>query len=59
MLMILNILSGSVHTVKNNTDALEAASRETGKGQSIPLQAWTDPEGSRRLRLAYFKTLGT
>ena len=48
-----------MHTVKNNTDALEAASRETGKGQSIPLQAWTDPEGSRRLRLAYFKTLGT
>jgi hypothetical protein len=21
-----------------------------GKGKSIPLQAWTDPEGSRRLR---------
>ena len=24
-----------------------------------PLQAWTDPEGSRRLRLPDFKTVGT
>jgi len=25
------------------------------KRKAIPLQAWTDPEGSRRLRLLYFK----
>jgi hypothetical protein len=25
------------------------------KGKAIPLQAWTGPEGSRRLRLADFK----
>jgi len=25
----------------------------------IPLQAWTDPEGPRRLRLPDFKTIGT
>jgi hypothetical protein len=25
-----------------------------GKGKAIPLQAWTDPEGSRRLRLPDF-----
>jgi hypothetical protein len=30
-----------------------------GKGKSIPLQAWTGPEGSRRLRLTDFKTIGT
>jgi len=29
------------------------------KGKAIPLQAWTGPEGSRRLRLADFKTIGT
>jgi len=29
------------------------------KGKSIPLQAWTGPEGSRRLRLPDFKTFGT
>jgi len=30
-----------------------------GKGKAIPLQAWTGPEGSRRLRLLDFKTIGT
>jgi len=30
-----------------------------GKGKTIPLQAWTGPEGSRRLRLPNFKTIGT
>jgi hypothetical protein len=29
------------------------------KVKAIPLQAWTGPEGSRRLRLPYFKTIGT
>ena len=28
----------------------------TNIGKSIPLQAWTGPEGSRRLRLPDFKT---
>jgi hypothetical protein len=34
----------------------------TGKiyeGKAIPLQALTDPEGSRRLGLPDFKTIGT
>jgi hypothetical protein len=30
-----------------------------GKGKSIPLQALAGPEGSRRLRLPFFKTLDT
>jgi hypothetical protein len=30
-----------------------------GKGNAIPLQAWTGPEGSKRLRLPDFKTIGT
>jgi hypothetical protein len=29
------------------------------KGKAIPLQALTCPEGSRRLRLPDFKTIGT
>ena len=29
------------------------------KDKAIPLQAWADPEGSRRLRLPDFKTFGT
>jgi hypothetical protein len=28
-------------------------------GKAIPLQVWTGPEGSRRLRFPYFKTVGT
>jgi len=31
----------------------------TNKGKAIPLQAWTDFEVSRRLRLPDFKTIGT
>jgi hypothetical protein len=30
-----------------------------GKGKAIPLQAWTGPKDSRRLRLPDFKTIGT
>jgi hypothetical protein len=30
-----------------------------GKGKAIPLQALTGPDGSRRLRLPDFKTIGT
>jgi hypothetical protein len=30
-----------------------------GKGKVIPLKAWTGPEGSRRLRLPNFNTIGT
>ena len=28
------------------------------KGKEIPLQAWRGPEGSRRLKLPDFKTIG-
>jgi hypothetical protein len=31
----------------------------TVKGKAIPLQAWTGPRGSRRLRLPDFRTIGT
>jgi len=29
------------------------------QGKATPLQAWTGPEGSRRLRLPDFKTVST
>jgi hypothetical protein len=31
----------------------------TKYSKAIPLDAWTDPEGSMRLRLPDFKTIGT
>jgi len=33
--------------------------RRAPKGKTIPLQAWTGPDGSSRLRLPDFKTFGT
>jgi len=30
-----------------------------GKVKAIPLQAWTGPEGSRRVRISDLKTIGT
>ena len=29
---------------------------ETGKGKAVPLQAWSGPEGSRKLRFPDFMT---
>jgi len=29
------------------------------KGKAIPLQVWTDPKDSRRLKLPDFQTIGT
>jgi len=37
------------------TDVIKAKA----KGKAIPLQAWTGPEDSRRLRFPDFKTIGT
>jgi len=42
---------------KKNPTAL--IPRALVKGKAIPLQAWTGPEGSTRLRLPEFKTIGT
>jgi hypothetical protein len=38
---------------------LHTEDKGKGKGKAIPLQAWTGPEGSRRLRLPDFNTIGT
>ena len=48
--------------VTSNVISLEINSHYTAcksKGKTIPLQAWTGPEGSRRLRRPDFKTVGT
>jgi hypothetical protein len=48
-------MSAYVHT----SMALHTVRRIEGKGNAIPLQALTGPEGSRRLRLQDFRTIGT
>jgi len=47
-IMMLYKMSAYAHYITNK-----------GRGRAIPLQAWTGPEGSRRLRLPDFKTIGT
>jgi hypothetical protein len=44
---------------KKVTEWEPCSSRPVKKGKAIPLQAWTGPESSRRLRLPDFKTIGT
>ena len=53
MSMYFAILHSYVRNVEHNFTFW------TQKGKAIPLQAWTGPEGSRRLRLPDFKTFGT
>jgi hypothetical protein len=45
--------------VASKKDDLEVNAEKYKRGKAIPLQAWTGPEDSRRLRLPDFKTIGT
>jgi len=56
--------SGELHTLGKKTlhKTLCGSQEEFDalvKGKAIPLQAWTGPEGSSRLRPTDFKTFGT
>jgi len=57
----VNLLGKNIKTRTKKTESSLLSSRVKGKGKgkAIPLQAWTRPEGSRRLRLPDFKTIGT
>jgi len=46
---------------KTAVSDLDGIQREKGKGKgkAFPLQAWTNPEGSRRLRVPDFEIIGT
>jgi len=48
-----------VDAVCSSSALLPTQKNVKGKGKAIPLQVWTGPEGSRRLRLPDFKTIGT
>jgi hypothetical protein len=49
---------GFIHGLFNN-DVAAILHYIKVKGKAIPLQAWTGPEGSRRLRIPDFKTIST
>jgi len=48
-----------IHLILKYNDFRDMSVSLVSKGKAIPLQAWTGPEGSRRLRLPNFKTIGT
>ena len=47
----------NIHLIEQNRHCLQShfTVLGKGKGKTIPLQAWTGPEGSTRLRLPDFK----
>jgi hypothetical protein len=55
---INKIFSTKWYAFSNNTVTIRTR-LQTVKVKAIPLHAWTGPEGSRRLRLPDFKTVGT
>ena len=63
----LNKIEGKHEIKEKQTTAIlgtayilqELPCKSKGKGKAIPLQTWTDCEGSRRLGLPDFMTIGT
>jgi hypothetical protein len=53
---VMRCSSIALHVIRCTT-SIYLSYQVKGKGNSIPLQAWTGPEGSRRLRLLDFKTI--
>jgi len=49
------------HNFVQNASAAHPASYpvDTGNGKAIPMQAWSGPEGYRRMELPDFMTIGT
>ena len=47
---------GSLAHLYTTCETLLASQKYKGKGKAIPLQAWTGPEGSRKLRFPNFIT---
>jgi len=44
------------HLCHNFVQILQRSLSERGKGKAVPLQAWSGPEGSRKIRFPDFMT---
>jgi hypothetical protein len=56
----LAVLNPAAHILNiRHQKAIQCIDQQIKKVKAIPLQAWAGPEGSRRLRLSDFKTIGT
>jgi hypothetical protein len=54
-----NSLVTDARTLENQLNCFELLINGKCKVKTIPLQAWTGPEGFRRLRPSDFKKIGT
>jgi hypothetical protein len=57
LISLHDAIKNVLHRVCSTTTLTFSKSKVTGT--AIPLQPWTGPEGSRRLRLPDFKAIGT
>ena len=57
--LVARVSSPSIAVAPRNRVVVNSSIKGKGKGKAIPLQAWTGPEGYRRLRLPDFETIGT
>jgi hypothetical protein len=55
--VIVVVSSSSISSIISSSNG--SINSSSKKGKAIPLQDWTGPESSRRLRLPDFKTIGT
>jgi hypothetical protein len=55
---LVEMSAGCFHSAAHFLDTL-LIQKLKKKGKAIPLQAWTGPEGFRKLRLPDFKTIDT
>jgi len=53
------IWSDTLENVYQSCSWPQKLNNVSSKKKAIPLQAWTGPEGSRRMRLPDLKTIGT
>jgi len=58
---VYNYLAYKLSCVNSSVDLTSFNNAITASSnlKAIPFQAWTDPEGSRRLKFPHFKTVGT
>jgi hypothetical protein len=59
--LLIHVIEWNVEGTKDEEEDVRSywiTLRKSGKGKAIPIQAWTGPEGYRRLKIPYFKTTG-
>jgi len=56
LLLLLNVLHFYISTPRSRRAVPNRAVSCKGKGKAVPLQAWSGPEGSRKLRFPDFMT---